>query len=108
MMHLSIGLSRTWYNSPNFCALYTLEKWIAERKNRTLKEMMNAMLISSRLPQNLLGEAFLSANYILNKLPHKKLDKNRYTLWKGRSPSYTYLKVWECLAKVMVPIPQKD
>ena len=28
---------------------------VAERKNRTLKEMMNAMLISSGLPQNLLG-----------------------------------------------------
>ena len=26
---------------------------IAERKNRTLKEMMNAMLISSGLPQNI-------------------------------------------------------
>ena len=66
---------------------------IAERKNRTLKEMMNAMLISLGLPQNLWGEAFLSANYILNKLPHKKLDKTLYSLWKGRSPSYKYLKV---------------
>ena len=78
---------------------------IAERKNRTLKEMMNAMLISSGLPQNLWGETLLSANYILNKLPHKKLDKTPYSLWKGRSPSYKYLKVWGCLAKVMVPIP---
>ena len=48
----------------------------------------------------------LSANYILNKLPHKKLDKTPYSLWKGRSPSYKYLKVCECLAKVMVPIPK--
>ncbi|KAA0036703.1 pol polyprotein [Cucumis melo var. makuwa] len=36
---------------------------IAERKNRTLKEMMKAMLISSSLPQNLWGEALLTANY---------------------------------------------
>ena len=75
-------------------------------KNRTLKEMMNVMLISSGLPQNLWGEALLSANYILNRLPHKKLDKTPYELWKGRSPSYKYLKVWGCLAKVMVPIPK--
>ena len=80
---------------------------IAERKNRTLKEIMNVMLISSGLPQNLWGEALLSANYILNKLPHKKLDKTPYTLWKGRSPSYKYLIVWGCLAKVMVPIPKR-
>ena len=66
---------------------------IAERKNRTLKEMMNAMLISLGLPQNLWGEALLPANYILNKLRHKKLDKTLYSLWKGRSPSYKYLKV---------------
>ncbi|KAL7245969.1 hypothetical protein ACSBR2_001158 [Camellia fascicularis] len=53
---------------------------IAERKNRTLKEMMNAMLISSGLPQNLWGEAMLSANYILNKVPRKKVDKTPYEL----------------------------
>ena len=69
--------------------------------------MMNAMLISSGLPQNLWGEALLSANYILNKLPHKKLDKTPYSLWKGRIPSYKYLKVWGCLAKAMVPIPKR-
>ena len=49
----------------------------------------------------------LSANYILNRLPHKKLDKTPYELWKGPSPSYKYLKVWGCLVKVMVPIPKR-
>ncbi|XP_075515876.1 uncharacterized protein LOC142550686 [Primulina tabacum] len=55
---------------------------IDERKNRTPKDMMNAMLISSRLRQNLWGEAILSANHILNKIPHKKNDKSPYELWK--------------------------
>ena len=32
---------------------------VAERKNRTLKDMMNAMLISSGLSQNMWGEAIL-------------------------------------------------
>ncbi|RVW83338.1 Retrovirus-related Pol polyprotein from transposon TNT 1-94 [Vitis vinifera] len=59
---------------------------IAERKNRTLKEMMNAMLLSSGLPQNLWGEALLSANYILNKMPHKKTLKTPYDLWKENDP----------------------
>ena len=40
---------------------------VAERKNCTLKEMMNAMLISSGQPQNMWGEAILSANYLLHK-----------------------------------------
>ena len=80
---------------------------VAERKNRTLKEMMNALLLSFGLPQNLWGEAILSANYILNRIPHKKTNKSSYKLWKGRRPSYKYLKVWGCLAKVAVPIPKK-
>ena len=42
---------------------------VVERKNRNLKEMMNAMLISSKLPQNMWGEAILSENYLLNKVP---------------------------------------
>ena len=39
---------------------------VPKRKNGTLKEMMNDMLISSGLPHNLLGDAILSVNYILN------------------------------------------
>ena len=53
------------------------------------------------------GEAILSANYLLNKVPRKKVDKTPYELWKGRKPSYKYLKVWGCLAKVMAPTPKK-
>jgi hypothetical protein len=68
---------------------------------------MNAMLISSGLPQNMWGEAILSANYILNKVPRKKVDKTPYELWHGRQPSYKYLRMWGCLAKVMVPPPKQ-
>lgn len=80
---------------------------IAERKNRTLKEMMNAMLISSGAPRNLWGEALFSANYILNKLLHKKFNKTPYELWKGKQPSYKFLKVSGCLAKVAIPDPKR-
>ena len=41
---------------------------VAERKNRTLKEMMNAMLINSGLSRNIWRKAILSANYLLNKV----------------------------------------
>ena len=69
--------------------------------------MMNALLLSSGLPQNMWGEVILFANYIFNRIPHKKTNKSPYELWKGRRPSYKYLKVWGCLAKVAVPIPKK-
>ena len=69
--------------------------------------MMNAMLLSSGLPQNLWGEAILSVNYILNKVLHKKTHKTPYELWKGHRPCYKYLRVWGCLAKVAVPKPKR-
>ncbi|KAF3636980.1 hypothetical protein FXO37_25158 [Capsicum annuum] len=47
---------------------------IAERKSQTLKEMMNALLISSGLPQNLWGKAILTANRILNRVPQRYSD----------------------------------
>ena len=80
---------------------------VVERKNRTLKEIMNAMLISSSLPQNMWGEAILSANYLLNKVPKRKVEKTPYELWRGRQSSYKYLRVWGYLAKVVVPPPKK-
>ena len=79
---------------------------IAERKNRTLK-MVNSMLVSSGAPHNLWGEALLTANYILNRVPHKKLDLIPFELWHGRTPSYHYLKILGCLAKVLAPLPKK-
>ncbi|KAL0373734.1 UNVERIFIED_CONTAM: Retrovirus-related Pol polyprotein from transposon TNT 1-94 [Sesamum radiatum] len=50
------------------------------------------------------GEAVLSACYVLNRVPHKKLDKTPHELWKGFAPNLRYLKVWGCLAKVAYPV----
>ena len=80
---------------------------MVEGKNHTVKEMMNAMLISSSPPQNMWGEAIFSVNYFLNKVPKKKVEKTQYELWRGQHPSYKYLGVWGCLAKVAIPPPKK-
>ena len=53
------------------------------------------------------GEAVLTACYILNRVPHKKLDKSPYEMWKGFAPNLNYLKVWGCLAKVGLPDVKK-
>ena len=79
----------------------------AQRKNRTLKEMMNAMLVSSNAPDNLWGEALLTACHLQNRIPYKKTGKTPYELWKGYKPNLKYLKVWGCLAKVMLPEPKR-
>ena len=66
---------------------------IAEKKNRTLKEMMNALLISFGLPQNLLGKAILTANRILNRVLYSKTQSIPYKKWKRRKPNLKYFKV---------------
>ncbi|TYK30643.1 ty1-copia retrotransposon protein [Cucumis melo var. makuwa] len=54
------------------------------------------------------GEAVLSACFVLNRIPHKRLDKTPYELWKGYAPNLSYLKVWGCLAKVPFPALKKS
>ena len=80
---------------------------VAERKNRTLKEMMNSLLVSALAVNNLWGEAILSACDLWQRIPYKRTDRTPYELWKGHAPNLKYLKVWECLAKVMLPDPKK-
>ena len=55
----------------------------------------------------LVGGSYSFCLLYSNKLSQKKLDKTLYELWKGRTPSYQFLKVWGCLAKVAVHIPKK-
>jgi len=69
--------------------------------------MMNSMLVSSHAPNNLWGEALLSACFLLNRIPHRTTGKTPYELWRGYQPNLKYLKVWGCLAKVMLPEPTK-
>lgn len=80
---------------------------VAERKNRTLTEMVNAMLSNSGLSKGFWGEALLTACHILNRVPTKRNKKTPYELWKKRKPNLNYLKVWGCRAIVKVPEPKR-
>ena len=52
-------------------------------------------------------EAILSVFHIQNKEPHKKTGNTPYELWEWHQPNLEYLKVWGCLAKVMLPEPKR-
>ena len=45
---------------------------MAKRKNITLIELTNAMLIESGAPLHFWDEAILTACHVLNRVPHKK------------------------------------
>ena len=80
---------------------------VAERKNRTLKEMMNSLFVNASAPNNLSGKAILFACHLQNKIPYNKTSRTPYELWKGHAPNLKYLKVWKCLIKVMLPNSKK-
>jgi len=66
---------------------------IAERKNHTLTEMVNSMLITSDLSTCYWGEALLMANWILNRVPYSKSDTTPHQQWLGYQASLDNLKV---------------
>jgi hypothetical protein len=80
---------------------------VAQRKNRTLTYLVNAMLDSSCLPKSWWGEAILAACFVLNRVPSVKGDKTPYEGWKGRKPALGFLRAWGCLAEVNVPACKK-
>jgi len=95
--YTSLGMS-------NFCEMHGIihkvtppyapqSNGITERKNRTLLDMVNAMLVSSSLPKDMWGETLYSPCHILNGVPYKFFEKNPYELWRKREPNLKYLKV---------------
>ena len=71
---------------------------LAERRNRTLMEMVRSMISRTNLPGFLWGEALKTALYILNRVPTKAVPLTPFELWTGRKPSLNHLKVWGCPA----------
>jgi transposase InsO family protein len=65
---------------------------VAERFNRTLIELVRAMLISQNLPSFLWAEAVAHAAYIRNRAPTKALDgKTPHEAWTGEKPNVSHL-----------------
>jgi hypothetical protein len=80
---------------------------VAERKNRTLKEMVNSMISYSGLSEGLWGGAMLTACFLLNIIPNKKNKSTPYELWHKKIPNLSYLKVWGCRAVVRLTEPKR-
>jgi hypothetical protein len=80
---------------------------VAERKNPTVSDLVNAMLETAGLTKAWWGEAVLTACHVLNRVPMKNKKQTPYEEWIGRKPSLSYLRIWVCLGKVNVPISKK-
>ncbi|KAK3039644.1 hypothetical protein RJ639_027235 [Escallonia herrerae] len=75
---------------------------VAERRNRTLMDMVRSMICQSTLPEFLWVEALKTAVHILNRVPSKSVPKTPFELWAQRKPSLEYFHVWGCLAEAKV------
>ena len=80
---------------------------IAERKNRTLTDLVNAMLETAGLSKEWWGEAILTACHVLNRVPVKNKEVTPFEEWEKKRLTLSYLRTWGCLAKVSVPITKK-
>ncbi|KAJ9554596.1 hypothetical protein OSB04_018641 [Centaurea solstitialis] len=69
---------------------------VAERRNRTLLDMVRSMMTRAPLSIYFWGYALESAAYILNLVPTKKVEKTPHEMWTGKKPSLAHIKVWGC------------
>ncbi|KAF7831918.1 Retrovirus-related Pol polyprotein from transposon TNT 1-94 [Senna tora] len=80
---------------------------VAERRNRTLLDMVRSMISNSKLPIFLWREALKIAVYIQNRVPTKAVSKTPFEIWKGWKPSLNHIRVWGCPAEVRVYNPHE-
>jgi hypothetical protein len=112
------GGEYTYNNFSQFCAEYGIihevtppyspqSNGVAETKNQTLTDLVNVMLEGADMPYEWWGGAFLTANFVLNRVVTKNREVTPYEGWNGRKPNVNFLRTWYCLAKVNLPEPKK-
>jgi GAG-pre-integrase domain/Integrase core domain len=72
---------------------------VAERRNRTLMDMVRSMICNTILPEYLWSEALKTVTHVLNRVPNKSVPTTPYELWTGRKPQLGYLCVGGVLLK---------
>ncbi|KAL0386574.1 UNVERIFIED_CONTAM: hypothetical protein Slati_4593400 [Sesamum latifolium] len=72
---------------------------VAERRNRTLLDMVQSMMSFTELPPSF-GATLETATKLLNIAPSKSVPQTPYEIWHGKPASYKYLRVWGSTAYV--------
>lgn len=65
---------------------------MAERRNRTLLDMVWSMMAQTNLPISFWGDASLTTVYILNKVPSKSVTSTPFELWTGHKTKLNDLR----------------
>lgn len=78
---------------------------VSERMNRTLVEKAVTMIADSNVPRNMWPEAIRAVTYCQNRSPTTAIadDKTPAELWYNEKPNVTNLRIFGCVAYVLVP-----
>jgi hypothetical protein len=81
---------------------------VAERKNRSLKEMANCMLQSKSLAPKMWAEAINFAACIQNRVPHKSLKGTTpFECWTGKKPKVPHFHIFGSRAWAHIPTDKR-
>ncbi|KAL0430679.1 UNVERIFIED_CONTAM: hypothetical protein Sradi_0693900 [Sesamum radiatum] len=73
---------------------------VAERRKRTLLDMVRSMMSFTELLPSFWGYALETAAKLLNIAPSKSVPQTPYEIWHDKPISYKYLRVWGSLTYV--------
>ena len=73
---------------------------VAERRNRTVLEMVRLMMAQANLPISYWGDALLTTTYILNRVPSKSVSSTPYELWTSKKLDLNNLRPWGSIGYV--------
>ncbi|KAJ4788299.1 polyprotein [Rhynchospora pubera] len=77
---------------------------VAERKNRTILDMVRSMLKSKNMPKEYWAEAVQCAVYLQNRCPTASLENmTPQEAWCGVKPAVSHLKVFGSVAYAHIP-----
>ena len=66
---------------------------VAERRNRTLLDMVKSMMGKADLLKSLWGYALETVVYILNRVPSKSIEVTPYEIWTNKKLRLSHMKV---------------
>ena len=76
---------------------------IAERKNRTVMNMVRSMIANKKVPRVFWTEAVRWTFYVLNRCPTVAVKNiTPQEAWSGIKPSVEHFRVWGCIAHVHI------
>ena len=80
---------------------------VAERMNRTLKDLTRAMMLHKDVPQEFWADALVTAVYIRNRVTSRNIPSNTtpYSIWHGEKPDVSHMRVFgsKCWYKINSP-----